>query len=130
MLSYGEVRENDFVRPLAAGHNLVAGGYPVAASPSSRRLTLAAGLFGSLDFKTADSIFLWKPDEDPAAKGYETYWLASGAPAQPAFLRWVRIGDASATPRDDENLLPMNRSAFIRTKDPHPDHRTPAPWTP
>ena len=32
ILAYGEVRENDFIRPLAVGNNLVGGGYPLDQS--------------------------------------------------------------------------------------------------
>jgi uncharacterized repeat protein (TIGR01451 family) len=135
-LSFGEVRENSFVRPLAAGSNLVGGGYPVdqsATGAGSRQFNLADGFFGEVDFKKADSFFVWRGDANPAAiSAYETYYLAS-KPTPPALLRWVKMGDASAISRDAELLLKRDRSVFLRTKDAHPSPGIPiykiaSPW--
>ena len=101
ILAYGEVRENDFIRPLAAGNNLVGGGYPVdqsATGAHGRAMNLAAGFFGSRDFKTADSFFVWNADATIGAPGYGTYFLLSScstALPQPALIRWAKTGDAS-----------------------------------
>ena len=131
-LSFGEVRENSFVRPLATGSNLVGGGYPInqsATGPGSRGFNLADGFFGSLDFKTADSFFVWQPDAAPAARGvYDTYYLLSKT-AAPSMLRWIKMGDASATERDTDPLLKRDRSVFLRTKDVHETYKIASPWT-
>jgi hypothetical protein len=88
------------------------------------------GFIGTTDFKTADSIFIWKSDSTPAASGYKTYYLLNGAPSLPALLRWVVVGDSSLMARDAEPILPGNRSAFVRTRDGVPQYTTPAPWAP
>lgn len=75
LLSYGEVRENDFIRPLAQWNNHVGGGYPIDQSPAGRAMGLAAGFIGTRDFKTADSIFLWNPDKTPPTLGYDGYYF-------------------------------------------------------
>jgi hypothetical protein len=132
ILAYGEVRPNDFIRPLASGNNLVGGGYPVDQSANSthgRAMNLAAGFFGSRDFKTADSFFVWNADNTIGAGGYSTYFLLNGAPVQPSIIRWVKIGDTAIVPRDSEILLRGNRSVFIRAKNPLPDYAIPSPWT-
>jgi uncharacterized protein (TIGR02597 family) len=133
ILSYGEVRANNFVRPLEAGNNLVGGGYPVSQSANGsggRAMNIATGFFGSRDFKTADSIFIWKADSMPQAPGYDTYYLADARSVFPGVLRWVKVGDASLTARDSEVILHGNRAAFVRTRDGVPQYTSPSPWTP
>ena len=133
LLSYGEVRTNDFVRPLAIGHSLVGGGYPLdqsAAGINGRDMTLAAGFFGSRDFKTADSFFVWKGDAVAGSSGYDHYFLIDGAPLQPSLVRWAKVGDATATARDSEVLLLDNRAVIIRSKDGLDGYTMPAPWSP
>ena len=133
ILAYGEVRQNDFIRPLAIGSSLVGGGYPLdqsATGTGSRAMNLADGFFGSRDFKTADSFFLWKADATIGAQGYATYFLLNGAPMQPAIIRWVKVGDASILPRDAEILLLGNRAVFVRSKDGLPQYTVPSPWKP
>jgi large repetitive protein len=133
LLAFGEVRENPFIRPMRAGNNLVGGGYPIDQSlngTGGRAMNPSTGFFGSTDFKTADTAFIWQADADSAALGYHTYYLANGAPTFPTLLRWVIVGDKNLVARDSEILLPGNRSAFIRAKDPIPEYTCPAPWSP
>ncbi len=133
LLAYGEVRENDFIRPLCPGSNLVGGGYPVdqsANTASGREMNLDAGFFGSRDFKTADSFFIWKGDATPGLSTYDTYWLLDGAPVSPSLRRWVKAGDASAAARDHEILLPGNRAAFTSSASGLPDYGYSSPWNP
>jgi hypothetical protein len=133
ILAYGEVRANGFFRPLAVGNNLVGGGYPVAQSANGaggRHMNPAAGFFGSRDFKTADSFFLWNADVVIGAKGYSTYFLLNGAPVQPSLIRWVKVGDVSLLARDAEILFEGNRAVFVRSKDGSPGYSVPSPWSP
>jgi hypothetical protein len=135
ILAYGEVRDNDFIRPLAAGSNLVSGGYPIDQSANNnlaidREMNLNAGFFGSRDFKTADSIFVWNTDTVISQNGYSSYYLLSNAPTLPAVLRWVKVGDASLLARDSELLMLGNRSVFLRNKNAIPAYKIPSPWTP
>lgn len=129
LLAYGEVRANDFVRPLGVGYNLVGGGYPVdqsATGTSGRAMNLADGFFGSLNFSTADSFFIWNGDSSPVLNGYTTYYLLNGA-LDP---RWIKVGDAKVTSRGNEILLLGNRAAFIRTANGVAAYAYPSPWTP
>ncbi|RYF41330.1 MAG: hypothetical protein EOO38_20820 [Cytophagaceae bacterium] len=132
ILAYGEVRANNFVRPLDPGSNLVASGYPVDQSPlgvSGREMTRAQGFFGSRDFATADSILLWNGDAIAGANGYSTYFLsynsARGTPA-----KWVKAGDSSLLARDSEKVMHGNRSVFISSKNGITGYTVPKPWTP
>jgi uncharacterized protein (TIGR02597 family) len=130
VLAFGEVRENGFIRPLMAGSNLVGGGYPVQQSfndVGGRAMNTTSGFFGSMDFKTADSVFIWRTDETTGASGYHTYYLLNGGPS---LLRWVKVGDASLVVRDAESLLLRDRSVFVRAKNAVPQHTSPAPWIP
>jgi len=133
ILAYGEVRANAFIRPLGAGYNLPGGGYPVdqsATGTAGRAMTLGAGFFGSRDFKTADSFFIWNADATVGATGYTTYYLLNGAPDAPGMIRWIKVGDAAATTRDNETLLLGNRAVFLRAATALPAYGYPSPWTP
>jgi large repetitive protein len=133
LLAYGEVRTNDFRRPLDIGNNLVGGGYPLdqsAAGPGGRAMTLATGFFGSRDFKTADTIFLWNKDANAASSGYSTYFLLNGAPVFPGLLNWAKVGDNTAASRDAEVILLGNRAVFARSKNGLDSYVSPSPWTP
>ncbi|MBN8456579.1 MAG: carboxypeptidase regulatory-like domain-containing protein, partial [Verrucomicrobia bacterium] len=132
LLTYGEIRTNPFVRPLATGaqSNLVSGGYPVDQSPVGRELTTAEGFLGTKDFKTADSIFVWQNDASPPFNsGYDTYWLLNSTTPQ-ALDRWVKQGDPTITPRDNSVLLEYDRAVFLRTAADQTGYKTAAPWTP
>ncbi len=135
LLAYGEVRANDFIRPLCLGHNLVGGGFPVdqsATGTRSREMNLTPGLndfFGSRDFKTADSFFLWKGDADVLLGGYDTYYLLSKTTA-PVVVRWVKVGDATLAAQDAQLLFLGDRSVFIRVATDHHAYRIPCPWAP
>ncbi len=137
LLSCGEIRTNDFIRPLRPGieSNLVGAGYPLDQAfrgTGSRQMNLAAaptpGFFGSRDFKTADTVLLWKADATAVGTGYDTYYLLSNA--SPPALKWVKVGDAALLGRDSEVLFKKNRAVFVRSKNAYPNHRITAPWTP
>jgi hypothetical protein len=150
MLSYGEVRENQFIRPLQAGatpakhNNLVGGGFPYdqsARGTGSRQMnltpTLVNGFFGSRDFKTADSFFIWKGDTNGITAGYDSYFLLSAA--SPVTNKWVKVGDATIADQGNDDPLASptprpfkflsDRSVFIRVASPLPLYTIPCPWT-
>ncbi|BCU77641.1 SdrD B-like domain-containing protein [Luteolibacter sp. LG18] len=128
LLAYGKVRQNDFALPLAAGNNLVAGGYPLAESPLSRGMTIPNGFDGDRDYKKADQFFLWRGDALTGQTGYDTYFLLDGAPVQPALRRWAKVGDAAVTPRDTTTLFKRDNSAFLKLNGPLPSHKVALPW--
>jgi hypothetical protein len=131
LLAYGEIRENNFIRPLATGNNLVGGGYPVdqsATGVGSRAMNLGTGFFGSRDFKTADSIFVWRADAAATATGYVTFYLLHSTAPQPLANRWVRMGDVSLLSRDAEVNMLGNRAVFVRSKNGLPLYTIPSPW--
>jgi hypothetical protein len=133
ILAYGEVRANNFIRPLAVGNNLVGGGYPLSQSANGtggRAMNIATGFFSSRDFKTADSIFIWKADTMINAPGYDTYFLADARSIFPGSLRWVKVGDPTLAIRDADVVLHGNRAAFVRSRDGVPQYTVPSPWTP
>lgn len=133
ILAYGEIRANNFIRPHAPGSNLVGGGYPIDQSANGTRgraMNLATGFFGSTNFKTADSIFIWKADTTIGAPGYDSYYLLGGVTSQPTLTKWIKVGDSSILSRDAEILLLGNRSVFTRTATGVPAYKAPSPWTP
>jgi large repetitive protein len=133
ILAYGEVRENDFIRPISIGSNLIAGGYPVdqsAAAANGRAMTVTNEFFGSRDIATADSIFIWNSDNVIGETGYTTYFLNNNAPRIPSVIKWAKVGDASLLSRDAETLLLGNRSVLFRSKNGLADYKNPNPWAP
>jgi hypothetical protein len=133
MLAYGEVRENDFRRPLQTGPNLVGGGYPLDQSlngTGGRNMNLTAGFDGDRDFKKADRVMIWQQDTNPLAGGYDTFFLLDGSPVQPALVRWVKVGDVTIQVRDSTTLFPGDRAAFYQMMGALPGDIDPAPWTP
>ena len=133
ILAYGEVRENDFVRPIAQGSNLIAGGYPVDQSPTAiegRSMTTTAGFFGSRDIATADTFYVWDGDATPGTSGYSSYFLNNNAPRVPSVIKWVKIGDSSLLSRDAEILLKGDASVFLRSKNGLNGYTAPTPWFP
>lgn len=133
ILAYGEVRDNDFINPLCAGTNLTAGGYPLdqsATGSGSRAMNLGTGFFGSRDFKTADSFFVWKGDAVADTNGYDTYFLLNRDTVIPPQIKWVKQGDVSLASRDAAVLLLGNASVFIRVKNDMHTYLVPSPWNP
>ncbi|QTN31576.1 DUF11 domain-containing protein [Akkermansiaceae bacterium] len=133
ILAYGEVRGHDFHRPLLQGVNMVGGGYPLdqsAIGNNSRGLNLADGFFGSRNFKTADSFFVWRTDGSATASGYDTYFLLDGGASQPTVKRWVKTGDVDITPRDAELLLKRDGGVMTRVATDKTGYVIPTPWTP
>ncbi len=133
LLAYGEIRNNNFIRPLQAGSNLVSGGYPMdqsAAAAGGRAMSVPDGFSGSRDPAIADSFFLWNGDTTLNATGYDTYFLNNNAPRLPSSIKWVKVGDASLASQDAATLLLGNRSAFLRSKNGLAGYTDPQPWAP
>ncbi len=133
IMALGEIRENDFINPLCAGSNLTAGGYPLdqsATGTGSRAMNLGTSFFGSRDFKTADSFFIWKGDAVATTSGYDTYFLLHRETVIPAQIKWVKQGDVTLASRDAAALLLGNASVFIRVKNDLHTYTVPCPWNP
>jgi hypothetical protein len=131
ILAWGEVRANDFIRPLAKGSSLVGGGYPLDQSAmGGRALTLAQGFFGSRDFKKADRFYIWKGDAVTAASGYDGYFLLNGAPVQPALIQWTKTGDVTIQSHNADLLFLGDRAVFMDLANPVSSYVMPTPWTP
>ncbi len=130
ILTYGEVRENNFIRPLSIGSNLVGGGYPLDQSAAGRTMTTANGFFGSRDIATADTFYIWNGDGTVGATGYASYFLNNNAPRTPSVIKWAKVGDVTLTARDSEILLLGNRSVLIRSKNGLNGYTATKPWTP
>lgn len=141
VFSYGEVRANDFMRPLAVANSLVGGGFPInqsAAGTGGRAMTLGVNFFGSRDFKAADSFFVWNTDANPSnpptATNYSSYFLAYDpvvvSPPRAEFLHWLKVGDSTAAFQESELLLLRDRSVFVRSRNGLDTYRMPLPWAP
>jgi large repetitive protein len=133
LLAYGEVRENDFIRPLRSGNSLVGGGYPINQSPSGtggRAMSTAANFFADRDFKVADAFFIWRGDTTPGISSYDSYVLLAGS-----LNGWIRNSPPSPVIRNSDVLLIRNRAVFVRSKNglpnlTQPAYKVPSPWRP
>ena len=135
-LTFGKVRENDFIRPLALNANLVGAAYPVtqsAAGTAGRAMrdsdiapTLNNDFVGTLDFKTADQFLIWKGDNVPDTSGYDTYYQLT----RNASSKWVKVGDSGLISKDAIDLFYSDRAVFVDVGADIPLYLMPAPWTP
>lgn len=133
LLAYGEVRTNDFIRPLNNSFNLVGGGYPINQSPNGsggRAMSKANGFYGHTDFKQADSIFSWRLDTNPSGVGWDNTFLLDWPTGSPPALRWVRVGVNLGTSFDSNSFLLRNRAVQVVSKNGISRHVNPAPWAP
>lgn len=135
-MTFGKVRENDFVRPLALNANLVGAAYPLtqsAAGTAGRAmrdapngLTQNNDFVGTLDFKTADQFLIWKGDNVANTSGYDTYYQLT----RNGSSKWVKVGDALLTSRDATSLFYSDRAVFVDVGANIPLYLMPAPWLP
>jgi len=115
LLACGEVRANNFIRPLCSGLNLVGGGYPVVQSATgtgSRQMDVGHGFFGSLDPATADMFSVWQGDATPGATAYNNYYLYNPGTAP----KWVKTGDSTLAAHDADLLFLGDRSVLVKVK--------------
>jgi uncharacterized protein (TIGR02597 family) len=133
VLAYGEVRNNQFIRPIALGTSLVGGGYPLdqsAMGSGSRQMTYSAtaglAFFGSRDLATADSFYVWKGDAVANTNGYDSYFLNVFG-TNPA--KWVLVGDSGAASRNAAKVILGDGSVSVRARFPLNNYTIPKPWT-
>ncbi|MEM7386292.1 MAG: Ig-like domain-containing protein, partial [Verrucomicrobiota bacterium] len=62
LVTHGQVRRNRFAQPLAQGYNLIAEGYPFAASPQTRALLPGNGFLAGNDPIQTDQLQVWTND--------------------------------------------------------------------
>lgn len=84
----GDVRSNSLAKPLVAGYNLVANGFPVDESPASRLMTYANGFTGSTSSTSADRILTIQP-----SGSFETYYLLRNGTG--TVEQWTKVGGGS-----------------------------------
>ena len=68
----GEVRTTAFVRPPFSGSQIIAGGFPVDASPADLKLAASAGLTAGTAPSNADQLLAWD------ATAFSVYYLRAG----------------------------------------------------
>ena len=68
----GEVRTTAFVRPPFTGSQIIAGGFPVDASPADLKLAASAGLTAGTAPSNADQLLAWD------ATAFSIYYLRAG----------------------------------------------------
>jgi uncharacterized repeat protein (TIGR01451 family) len=133
-LTFGQVRENAFIRPLKTGANLMGGGFPVdqsATAANGRAMrdiapTLDNDFVGTTDFKTADQFIIWKGDNARNATGYDTYYLTTLPPAPSG--RWVQVGDSTLASKSGATLFFYDRAVFLKVGRDIPKYKMPVPW--
>ncbi len=126
LTSYGQVRENDFRRPLCAGFNAVTGGYPINQSAVGREYSLANSFTGNADYVQADQFLIWNGDNIPGRLGYQTHYLSSFYNPE----RWIKAADVFRTDVKNQSLFIRDRAAFLDLQQALPNYINQAPWAP
>ncbi|MGK0189877.1 MAG: putative repeat protein (TIGR03806 family) [Verrucomicrobiales bacterium] len=119
----GEVRSNAFIQNLKAGYNLVAGGYPLTASPRDRAMTLENGFLGEVDPSQADQIQIWNGDTAVHLQGFNGYFLLDAGQGT-EFRYWTDLSNAALADQSNKRLFRYDRAAFIHLQEnDHPEFR-------
>jgi hypothetical protein len=126
LMLLGEVRDNDFACPLAAGQQMVGSGYPLDLSPAQRDISVASGFTGGTSLVSGDQILTWKADTTmlPTDHVYQTAWLVGAG-----YDRWVNAGDSALVDQSAFAYFLRNHAVIMNLRNAQPDHVDPAPWT-
>ncbi|WFB35026.1 SdrD B-like domain-containing protein [Kiritimatiellota bacterium B12222] len=123
--AYGQVRENDFIRPVCVDMNVMAGAYPVDQSANSRNM--ASPVFkGNPDFKLSDQFWIWRGDEVSGRTSYLTYVLLDNT----TFTGWIKFGDIFSTDISEQTLFKRDNAVIIDSRTGNASYQYAAPWTP
>jgi uncharacterized repeat protein (TIGR01451 family) len=125
LLAYGQVRANDFVRPLCQGLNAVSGGYPITQSAVEREYSLASGFTGHPDFVQADQFLIWNGDNISGRQGYQAFYLSDFYSPE----RWIKTADVFRSDVKTQPLFIRDRAVFLDLKQDLPAYRNPVPWS-
>lgn len=125
-VNLGVVRAHNFATPVKVGTWLVAGGYPMDQSATSRNILFANGFTGSNTASRADRIQIWVGDNTPGASTYDSYYLLKTSTLQ----QWVKTMDAGLTNQNNASLFKAMRGVFFNSVSGKPDYVMPRPWTP
>ncbi|MCC5848416.1 MAG: DUF11 domain-containing protein [Verrucomicrobia bacterium] len=126
LISYGQVRQNAFRRPLCAGKNLVGAGYPITQSALEREMTLDNGFTGHPDYVKADQFWIWNGDSTLTGRTYTTYYLDDWFTPE----RWIRSADVFRVDVKASPLFVRDRGAVYMLKNDNISYFLPSPWTP
>jgi uncharacterized repeat protein (TIGR01451 family) len=122
VIQLGEVRYNDFIRPLVLGStglNIVANGYPLDASPSSQGMTIANNFVSSVSSGSATQILSWNGDTKANNAGYSTRYLHSTGSWRSSF------GFVDVT---NNALFKAGRATFVDMPADKADWKITQPW--
>lgn len=125
-VSLGVVRAHKFACPLKQGTRLIAGGYPMDQSATSRNLLYANGLTGATSALRADRVQIWNGDAAPGTMTYDSFYLLKTATLQ----QWVKVGDSSLGNQNNQPLFKSMHGVYFNSYLGKPDYVAPRPWTP
>lgn len=111
----GDVRTNAVSRPLMAGYNLVANGFPVDETPATRLMTYANGFSGGAIAGAADRVLTLQ-----SSGLFETYFLLRNSSG--SVERWMMVGGGDST---NAALFTWDGAAFIYKVNPDMNHVLP-----
>lgn len=126
IVNVGIVRANAFACPLKAGVGLIAGGWPLDQSPSSRNALYTNGFTGANSSIRADRIQLWTGDVTPGSTSYETHYLLKTSTLE----QWVKVGDSLLANENGSHLFKSMRGVFFNSYNGKANFVLPRPWTP
>lgn len=124
-ISHGQVRANDFVRPLCQGFNAVTGGYPLTQSAVDREYSVASGFTGHPDFIQADQFLIWNGDNISGRLGYQAYYLSDFYNPE----RWIKTADVFRSDVKTQPFFIRDRAVLLNLKQAIATYRNQLPWS-
>jgi hypothetical protein len=113
----GEVRTNSLARPLTAGYNLVANGFPVDQTPASRLMTYSNGFAGGTTSTAADRILTLQTNGST-----DTYFLLRSPNG--SVEQWTKVNGGSSS-QNNVTLFKWDGAALIYKIKADPNHVIP-----
>ena len=125
-VNLGIVRAHKFACPLKQGTRLIAGGWPMDQSFTSRNMLYANGFTGATSSSRADRIQIWAGDATSGATTYESHYLLKTTTLQ----QWVRVGDSSLGNGNNLSLFKSMRGVYFNSYSGKANYVAPRPWIP
>jgi uncharacterized repeat protein (TIGR01451 family) len=128
ILEIGDLRYNNFRRPLALGStglNFMALGYPFDSTPAQLSMTIPNGFIANAATGSASQILNWVGDTTPNTSGWTTNYLLP-TDASGSWRTQGNLGNITTT----SPLFRYNRSAHVDVQVGKANWFHPRPWDP
>jgi hypothetical protein len=124
VMTYGQIRVNQFIQPLKIGLNMLGAPYPKDLSPATRKMLLVDGFHGDRNPANADQVQVWTGDDSATATGFTSYFLLNGG-AGSTYRYWSVMESAALTNEDNTVIFHRDRAAFLKCAGNHAEYAVP-----